>query len=83
MELQEALGDWRYGDAPYVFGYAAVKKQVALVVLQRAAPESRRAVVCVLKQYDLRSLPQRLDLTLALQSISTVPTRDRVDTTLW
>ncbi|TMW63730.1 hypothetical protein Poli38472_002671 [Pythium oligandrum] len=56
---------WRYGDAPCVFGYAAVGRQVSLVMIREDKLE-------VMEEYDLSELDERLALFLALPNLSTL-----------
>ncbi|KAG1698471.1 hypothetical protein DVH05_015013 [Phytophthora capsici] len=67
---------WRYDDAPYVFGYAAVAQDVCLVTIRESetnAPgEKRRAKVEIIERYNLRDLRGRLSIFLALLNLSTL-----------
>ncbi|KAJ0403213.1 hypothetical protein P43SY_000021 [Pythium insidiosum] len=70
-ELYEKLV-WRYDDAPYVFGYAAVGFQVCLVVIRKDSTKPRAAKAEVINHYDLSELDGRLSFLLALLNLSTL-----------
>jgi Crinkler effector protein N-terminal domain len=71
-ELYEKL-IWRYDDAPYVFGYAAVGFQVCLVVIRKDSAKPRGAKAEVINHYDLSELDGRLTFLLALLNLSVFP----------
>ncbi|TMW56155.1 hypothetical protein Poli38472_008803 [Pythium oligandrum] len=62
---------WRHDDAPYLFGYIAVRYQVCLVVI-RKGEDACRPTVEVLEQYDLGKVCGRLSFLLALLNMSTL-----------
>ncbi|KAE9111463.1 hypothetical protein PF010_g10794 [Phytophthora fragariae] len=70
-ELYEKL-IWRYDDAPYVFGYAAVGFQVCLVAIRKDSTTSRGAKAEVINHYDLSELKGRLSFLLALLNMLTL-----------
>ncbi|GMF66104.1 unnamed protein product [Phytophthora lilii] len=70
-ELHEKL-TWRYDDAPYVFGYAAVGLLVCLVVIQKDDLTDRGAKVEIIETYNLGKLNGRLSFFLALLNLSTL-----------
>ncbi|TMW65829.1 hypothetical protein Poli38472_003594 [Pythium oligandrum] len=70
-ELSDKL-IWRYNDAPYVFGYAAVGYQVSLVLIRKDATDPRGAFAEVIEEYDLSEHNGRLTFFLALLNLSTL-----------
>eukprot|EP00644_Phytophthora_capsici_P005202 jgi/Phyca11/96357/e_gw1.1.1010.1 len=70
-ELHEKL-TWRYDDAPYIFGYAAVGLLVCLVTIQKDEKTSSRAKAEKIETYDLGNLKDRLLFLLALLNLSTL-----------
>ncbi|CAI5713526.1 unnamed protein product [Peronospora farinosa] len=70
-ELHEKL-IWRYDDAPYIFGYAAVGLQVCLVAIRKDEMTERGAKAEIIETYDLGDLSSRLSFFLALLNLSTL-----------
>ncbi|OWZ17872.1 Serine/threonine protein kinase [Phytophthora megakarya] len=70
-ELHEKL-TWRYDDAPYIFGYAAVGLNVCLVAIQKDEMTDRSAKVETIETYDLGNLAGRLSFFLAMLNLSTL-----------
>ena len=58
-ELYKTL-TWKYDDAPYIFGYAAVGMQVCLVAIRKDEMTERGAKVEIIESYDLDDLSSRL-----------------------
>ena len=70
-ELYEKL-TWKYDDAPYIFGYAAVGLQVCLAAIRKDERTERGAKVEIIETYDLDDLSSRLLFFLALLNLSTL-----------
>ncbi|KAG2785211.1 hypothetical protein PC129_g11003 [Phytophthora cactorum] len=70
-ELHEKL-TWRYDDAPYVFGYAAVGLLVCLVAIRKDEKTGSGAKAEKIETYNLGSLKGRLSFFLALLNLSTL-----------
>ena len=70
-ELYKTL-TWKYDDAPYIFGYAAVGMQVCLVAIRKDEMTERGAKVEIIESYDLDDLSSRLFFFLALLNLSTL-----------
>ena len=58
-ELYEKL-TWKYDNAPYIFGYAAVGLQVCLAAIRKDERTERGAKVEIIETYDLDDLSSRL-----------------------
>ncbi|KAE8996827.1 hypothetical protein PF005_g17273 [Phytophthora fragariae] len=69
-ELHSKL-TWKYDDAPYIFGYAAVGFRVCLVAIMKDE-EKTCAKADVIETYDLSSLKGRISFFLAILNISTL-----------
>ncbi|OWZ05707.1 Serine/threonine protein kinase [Phytophthora megakarya] len=65
---------WRYDDAPYVFGYAAVGYQVSLAIIEKknTSENPKRSIAVEIGQYNLERLDRRLSLLLALLNLATL-----------
>lgn len=70
-ELHEKL-TWRYDDAPYVFGYAAVGLLVCLVTFRKDEKTRKGAKAEKIETYNLGSLQDRLSFFLAVLNLSTL-----------
>ncbi|KAG3193876.1 hypothetical protein PC128_g9836 [Phytophthora cactorum] len=70
-ELHEKL-TWRYDDAPYVFGYAAVGLLVCLVAIRKDEKTGSGAKAEQIETYNLGGLKGRLSFFLALLNLSTL-----------
>ncbi|KAL7686249.1 putative fungal-type protein kinase [Plasmopara halstedii] len=70
-ELHEKLR-WRYDDAPYVFGYAAVGLLVCLVTIRKDEKKETCAKAEKIETYNLESLKDRLSFFLAMLNLSTL-----------
>ncbi|KAL3674562.1 hypothetical protein V7S43_000510 [Phytophthora oleae] len=70
-ELHDKL-TWRYDDAPYVFGYAAVGLTVCLVAIQKDKTTEHGVRADIIERYDLGNKLGRLSLLLAMLNLSTL-----------